>query len=140
MGTSEAVAPYIRGLIGAAARFGQYEARGLGFLHSSWFLREDSIMSILLDKIRLAVAEDRFVIGWHADERLEERSISDWQVVAGLVDARLVAERQNSQPHASVVVRQLLADGTEIEVVWSWMQPSQRAKLVTVYFPDEFHE
>jgi hypothetical protein len=46
-----------------------------------------------------------------------------------------VEERSWTKPNPSVVVQQLLADGTEVEVVWAWLATSQRAKLVTVYFP-----
>ena len=59
-----------------------------------------------------------------------------WQVVVGLKDARVQEERPSSEPHPSVVVRQDLADGTEVEVVWAWMPKSDRAMLVTVYFPE----
>ncbi len=57
-----------------------------------------------------------------------------WQVVAGLKDARLQQDRPTSEPHPSIVVRQELVDGTEVEVVWAWMPDSGRAVLVTVYF------
>ena len=93
-------------------------------------------MGKLFDDIRAAVREERFIVGWHADERCEEREITDWQIVAGLEDAELIRERPASKPNPSVVVQQTLADGTDVEVVWSWLSPSRRAKLVTVYFGD----
>ncbi|HEY2250257.1 MAG TPA: DUF4258 domain-containing protein [Planctomycetaceae bacterium] len=93
-------------------------------------------MGALLEKIRRAVREDRFLVSWHADERCEERGVTDWQLVAGLEDAELVRERPASQPNPSVVVRQLLIDGSEVEVIWSWLATSDRAILVTVYFRD----
>ena len=69
----------------------------------------------------------------HADERREERGVSAWQLVADFEDAQLVRERPGSQPNPSVVVTQLLVDGTEVEAVWAWLPQSRRAKLVTVY-------
>ncbi|MCI0638930.1 MAG: hypothetical protein L0Y70_07630 [Gemmataceae bacterium] len=33
-------------------------------------------------------------------------------------------------------VRQLLEDGSEVEVIWSWLSETKRAKLVSVYFPE----
>ena len=60
-----------------------------------------------------------------------------WQLVAGLDDAGLVRERPRSKPHPSVVVREELADGSEVEAIWAWMRDSNRAKLVTVYFGTE---
>jgi hypothetical protein len=91
-------------------------------------------MGKLHEQIREAVKEDRFIVGWHADERCEEREVTDWQIVAGLEDAVLVRERPRSKPNPSIVVRQELADGTAVEVIWSWLSESRRAKLVTVYF------
>lgn len=92
-------------------------------------------MGQLVDEIRSAVLDERYLVSWHADERCEERGVTAWQVVAGLEEARLVEERLHSKPNPSVLLRQLLADGTEVEVVWSWLARTRRAKLVTVYFP-----
>jgi hypothetical protein len=93
-------------------------------------------MGRLFEKIRQAVQEDRFLVGWHADERSEERDVTVWQIVAGLQDAQLLRERPRSKPNPSIVVKQTLADGTEVEVIWSWLEPSGRARLVTVYFDE----
>jgi hypothetical protein len=90
----------------------------------------------LFDRIRAAVRDDRYVVAWHADERCDERAVATWQLVAGLPDAELVRERPRSKPNPSVVVRQTLADGTQVEVIWSWLPHSRRAKLVTVFFQD----
>ena len=91
-------------------------------------------MGKLLDQIRLAVREERCIVAWHADERCEERGVTAWQIVAGIEDAELVRERPRSKPNPSVVLRQILVDGSEVEVVWSWLKETQRAKLATVYF------
>ncbi len=56
-----------------------------------------------------------------------------WQLVADFENAQLVRERPASQPNPSVVVTQLLVDGTEVEAIWAWLPQSRRAKLVTVY-------
>jgi hypothetical protein len=82
---------------------------------------------------RAAVERDQFFVAWHADERCEERGITAWQLVAGLGEAELVRERPKSKPNPSVVVRQILEDGTEVEVIWSWLSAMNQAKLVTVY-------
>ncbi len=87
----------------------------------------------LFEQIRSAVANDRFFVAWHADERCEERGITAWQLVAGLEEAELVRERPRSKPNPSVVVRQILEDGNEVEVIWSWLGETRQAKLVTVY-------
>jgi hypothetical protein len=91
-------------------------------------------MGRLFNNIRSAVQEDRFLVSWHADEQCEERAVSVWQIVAGFQDAQLVRERPRSKPNPSVVTRQTLADGTEVEVIWSWLSGTRQAKLVTVYF------
>ena len=93
-------------------------------------------MGKLLEKIRAAVADDRFVVSWHADERCEEREISPWQLATGIDNATLVFERPQSKPNPSVVVHQSLADGSNVEAIWAWLGESNRAKLVTVYFRD----
>jgi len=94
-------------------------------------------MGSLFSKIRRAVREERYVVGRHADERCEQRRITEWQLVAGLEDGILLEERLHALPNPKVVVRQSLADGTEVEVVWSWLLREHRAKLVTVYFRNE---
>ena len=43
-------------------------------------------MGQLFDVIRQLIAEERYIIGQHASERLEERGIMEWQVVAGVED------------------------------------------------------
>jgi hypothetical protein len=90
-------------------------------------------MASLFEKIRSAVENDRFFVAWHADERCEERGITAWQLVASLASAELVRERPRSKPNPSVVLRQILEDGTEVEVIWSWLSSTRQAKLVTVY-------
>ena len=49
-------------------------------------------MGRLFDTIRQLVAEERYVVGQHASERLEERRIMEWQVVAGMEDGELITE------------------------------------------------
>lgn len=93
-------------------------------------------MGKLFDNIKNAVAEDRFVVSWHADERCEQREVSAWQLAIGIEDAKLVRERLRSKPHPSVVVRQTFSDGTAVEVVWAWLAENKRAKPITVYFQD----
>lgn len=83
-----------------------------------------------------AVRADRFVVSWHADERCEEHGVTAWQLVAGIGDGELVRERPRSKPNPSVVLRQQLADGSEVETIWAWLAESKRAMLVTVYFRD----
>jgi hypothetical protein len=90
----------------------------------------------LLDKIRTAVDDGRYVVAWHADERCEERAVTAWQLVVGLTDAELTREYPRSRPNPTALVRETLADGTEVEVVWAWLAQSGRAKLVTVFFPE----
>ena len=93
-------------------------------------------MGRLLREIRAAIREDRYIVSWHADERCEERGVTDWQLVAGIEHAVLLQERPASQPNPSLVLRQELIGGCEVEVIWAWLPRSRRAKLVTVYFRD----
>ena len=83
------------------------------------------------------MADDRYVVGEHAAERLEERGIMEWQAVAGLAGAVLIAERRDAKPNPAVEVSELLPDGTEFMAVWSHLRQSGVAKLVTVHFFDQ---
>lgn len=77
-----------------------------------------------------------YIVGLHASERLEERGIMEWQVIAGLDDGELIAERLDAIPNPVVEVRESLVDGTEIKFVWFFLSQSGVAKLVTVHFFD----
>ena len=93
-------------------------------------------MAQLLDTIRQLVAEEKYLIGQHASERLEERGIMEWQAVVGLEDGELIVERPDATPNPAVEVRESLPDGTEFKAVWSLLPQSGVAKLVTVHFFD----
>lgn len=93
-------------------------------------------MGQLFDTIRQLVAEEKYLVGLHAAERLEERGIMEWQVVVGLDDGVLLEERPDAQPNPAVEVRETLPDGTEFKAVWSYLAQSGVAKLVTVHFFD----
>jgi hypothetical protein len=91
----------------------------------------------LFEKIRQLVAAEKYLVGLHASERLEERGIMEWQAVVGLEDGELLVERPNDLPNPAVEVRESLPDGTEFKAVWSYLSGSDVAKLVTVHFFDE---
>lgn len=93
-------------------------------------------MGVLLNTIRRLVAENKYVVGQHASERLEERGIMEWQAVSGLADGELLTERLNAEPNPTVEVREFLPDGTPITAVWSHLRQSDAAKLVTVFYHD----
>ena len=91
-------------------------------------------MEQLFDVIQQLVAEERYIVGQHASERLEERNIMEWQVVAGMENGELIAERPDAMPNPAVEVRESLPDGTEYKAVWSHLRQTGVAKLVTVHF------
>ena len=93
-------------------------------------------MGRLLETIRRLVAAERYVVGQHAVERLEERGIMEWQAVAGLDDGILIVERPEAKPNPVIEVRERLPDGAEFKAVWSHLAQSGVAKLVTVHFLD----
>lgn len=94
-------------------------------------------MGGLFEAIKRLVLDDRYIISEHAVGRLDERRILEWQVVDGIADAKLLNERPRDHPNPSVEVLQLLADGTQVKVIWSHVQTIDAAKLVTVHFLDE---
>ena len=94
-------------------------------------------MEQLFDVIRQLVAwSQRNVIssastppsGW------KSAGIMEWQVVAGVEDGELIAERLDAMPNPAVEVRESLPDGTEYKAVWSHLPQTGVAKLVTVHF------
>ena len=93
-------------------------------------------MAQLFATIRELVAEEKYVIGKHTSERLDERGIMEWQAVAGLDDSILLVERPDAEPNPTVEVRESLPDGVEFKAVWSYLPRSGVAKLVTVHFFD----
>jgi hypothetical protein len=93
-------------------------------------------MGQVFNTIRQLVADEKYVVGQHASERLEERGIMEWQVVGGLDQGQLIVERPDSKPNPTVEVRECLPDGTEFMAVWSYLRQSGVAKLVTVHFFD----
>jgi len=93
-------------------------------------------MGQLFDTIRQLVIDEKYVVGEHSSERLEERGIMEWQAVAGVDDGELIAERPNATPHPAVELRACLPDGTQFKAVWSHLRQSGVAKLVTVHFFD----
>jgi hypothetical protein len=94
-------------------------------------------MATLFQTVQQLVESERYVIGLHASERLEERGIVEWQAVAGLDDGRLIVERLDAHPNPVVEVRQWLPDGAEFKAVWSLLPQNNAAKLVTVHFFDQ---
>ena len=94
-------------------------------------------MGRLFELIRQLVAQERYVVGQHASERLDERGIMEWQAVVGLEEAELIVERPSAEPNPAIEVRASLPDGTSFKAVWSCLRTSDVAKLVTVHFFDE---
>ena len=90
-------------------------------------------MPELFAAIREAVSDERYLVGLHAYDRMQRRGILEWQIVAGLLDGELEAERPRSVPNPAIEVRETLPDGTDFRAVWSLL-PDGWAKLVTVHF------
>ena len=95
------------------------------------------LMATLFDTIRQLVAEEKYVVGEHAVQRLEDRGILEWQAVFGLEEGKLIRERPDDKPNPVVEVEERLPDGTRFKAVWSHLRRSGVAKLVTVHFLDE---
>ncbi len=94
-------------------------------------------MGKLFDTIRRLVANEEYLVGEHASERLEERGIMEWQAVGGLADGVLMAEHHKAKPNLTIEIRETLPDGTEFKAVLSHLRQSGIAKLVTVHFLDK---
>ena len=94
-------------------------------------------MPQLFETVKKLVNEEKYVVGQHASERLEERGIMEWQAAAGLADGELITEHSDAKPNPAVEVRESLPDGTASKAVWSYLRQTGVAKLVTVHFFDE---
>jgi hypothetical protein len=88
----------------------------------------------LVELIRTAVRDGRFLVSVHARQRLAERRVRLWQVEAGLETGIIQEVRPDDEPNPSIVVEELLPDGAACTVIWSWLAIGNEAKLVTVYF------
>jgi len=86
--------------------------------------------------ILAAIADGQFVVSDHADNQIRDRSIAAWQVIEGAATGKLLSERPETKPNPSVELQQLLADGTPVKAVWSFVENARFAKLVTVHFFD----
>lgn len=93
-------------------------------------------MDDLFSTIKRAVAEEGFLVGAHAQERMRERRVLLGHVVSGLADGVRMLEDAARWPNPVVEVEQLLPDGTPDKAVWSFLRDDDAAKLVTVHFFD----
>lgn len=93
-------------------------------------------MDDLHQTILRLVAAEKYPVGVHASDRLDERGIMEWQASAGADAGELVAVCPDAEPNPTVELRQSLPDGTEFKAVWAYLAWSGVAKLVTVHFFD----
>ena len=94
-------------------------------------------MAKLFQRIQGLIASGQYAICQHAMERLEERGIMEWQLIAAMPEAELLSERPKAKPNPAIEVEILLPDAMECKAVWSHLKQSKVAKLVTVHFFDE---
>lgn len=97
---------------------------------------DDAVGETLLQHIRRLVRDERYVVGDHAQEMLDERKVTDWQAAVALEDGAFIAEHLDADPNPMVEVRDLLPDGTDFKAVWSLLPSNDLAKLVTVHYFD----
>ena len=93
-------------------------------------------MDALFDKIARAVAENRVVFSVHADNQLTSRDLVRWQIVSGFAEGEHVASLPQARPNPKIIMKQMLPDGSDVFVVWSYLQSIDRAKVVTALFGD----
>ena len=91
----------------------------------------------LAKKIRDELLAGNYVISDHAEDMLRERGVELWQIEAGVSQWKMVEIRPGDLPNPSIVVSQLLADGTEVTVVWSWYDALEAVNLVMVHYLDD---
>ena len=91
------------------------------------------MMTRLAQTILRHVAAGRYELSAHAQNRLDERGIAEWQVIAASQAGRVVAERPGNRPNPVVEIVIDLADGSPCKAVWA-LRPGGTALLVTVHF------
>jgi hypothetical protein len=87
----------------------------------------------LAELIRTLVSQGRYVVSEHADVRIEQRNFVEWQIAIGTIHGQVIRERPRSQPNPLVEFACELPDGTSFKAVWSLLEASQLAKLVTAH-------
>jgi len=60
----------------------------------------------------------------------------EWQIVAGLPEGKLLKVEPEDRPWPSLLLSQVLPDGTEVYARWSYRARDRMARLVTIYYPD----
>lgn len=63
-----------------------------------------------------------------------ERNVEVWQLVADYDEGRTFRVEVDALPNPKLLRKQVLADGTQVIVVWAFEKSVRVAKLVTVYF------
>jgi hypothetical protein len=86
--------------------------------------------------IQNGVLQGRFLVSLHASRRLRQRKVPLWQIEAGVNEWVVIEERPDDLPNPSIVVEQMLQDGTTVTVVWAWDIDDNQPLLVTVFFPE----
>jgi hypothetical protein len=94
-------------------------------------------MTDLVEKIRDAISDDRFLVSRHASRRLRERGATAWQVIDATLMGRAHRIQVDAEPNPKVLFQLLLADGSEWTAVWSWLGHNKTAKLVPVYLTEQ---
>jgi hypothetical protein len=75
----------------------------------------------IAEEIRTAVREERCLFGAHADQRIRERKIVRWQIVAEMDAAKLIRKRPDASPNPAAKFDLFLADGTSVSAIRSWI-------------------
>ena len=90
-------------------------------------------MTRLANTILELVQNGLWTVSVHAQNKLDERKVADWQVAAATDDGDLLVERPGGRPNPVIELDIALADGTPCKAVWALL-PHGEAKLVTVHF------
>jgi len=90
----------------------------------------------LKTRIQNGAIQGRFLVSLHARRRLRQRKVILWQNHAGVNECVVIEERPDDVPNPSIVVEQMLQDGTTVTVVWAWDIDDNQPLLVTVFFPE----
>ncbi len=86
----------------------------------------------IADAIRGGRARSSF----HADERFEERGLSEREVYRSAIHGEIIEDYPSMSPHPACLVFGLTPNGEPMHSVWGYDEDKRAAILVTAYRPD----
>ena len=89
-----------------------------------------------INKIILAIRQNRVRITDHADEEAENDQLTFDEIYFSVLNGEIVEDYPNDKPYPSCLIYGKTFTGDPVHSVWAFNEQSQWAVLITVYRPD----